>query len=805
MSDSPEITYARNLDDLTSALDGLDRPGDYVATGTIDTAPPLIEVEGVGILSIPVPPEQARALAAAAEKAPYGRGDQTLIDESVRKVRQLAPSAVRLGGKKWPAALQNILAAATVGLGRPEGSLQADLYKLLVYEPGGFFLAHRDTEKAPGMLGTLIIVLPSAHAGGELIVRHDGRENTLDLRTLDPGELPYAAFYADCEHEVRPVTEGHRVCLVYNLIMTTGKKRPPVPDARPHIEAAAEALRAWKARKDRSQKIVYLLEHLYTEAALSFDALKGADAIHAQVLFDAAESAGCLPHLAMVHIEESGSAEYTGEYIPGGKRWSRWDDDDDLDDDSGLEVGEVCDENRYIAQWRDADDNPLDYGKIPLEEGEVLPEGALDEEEPDETHFTEATGNAGASFERTYLRAAVVIWTEEDADLICASAGPEAALTRLEQRVEEARAGRRAAAAQATKIATYAQENWSDYVWSKEIYARFLQALALLGDPTVLMEYGLPRLDKAYSRACNPALRLWAEAAGTQAFAHVLAILPKEHSLSAALMELWCELAELWNERTDARGPLAGLLQETFPVLGEEPDDPYYDPAYTYLRPPSPREAYEPALFIRFIRCLEAWHEPEDLRAFLMMVDMTETMFPPDDLILPALEQISEGTLGAITDDSLDTLWQTCAGCWLHRSATPPAPPTNWTLPLTERQLKGLRADLKAFALDPEKKEMRFRAAAAERHELERIIAERELDMTRKTEERGRPYTLVCTKTRGPYERACRQYEKDLASMKRLLRLPAAQHPANTTLATRLTAALQVGNAPVPPPATDSE
>lgn len=28
----------------------------------------------------------------------------------------------------------------------------------------------------------------------------------------------YAAFYADCEHEVLPVTSGYRLTLVYNLV-----------------------------------------------------------------------------------------------------------------------------------------------------------------------------------------------------------------------------------------------------------------------------------------------------------------------------------------------------------------------------------------------------------------------------------------------------------------------------------------------------------------------------------------------------------------------------------------------------------
>jgi len=95
------------------------------------------------------------------------------------------------------------------GLG-VSGPVAAELYKLLVYDQGSFFVSHRDTEKAPGMFATLVIVLPSISAGGELVVRHKGREARLDLRCNEPSEAAFAAFYADCVHEVLPVTEGCR-------------------------------------------------------------------------------------------------------------------------------------------------------------------------------------------------------------------------------------------------------------------------------------------------------------------------------------------------------------------------------------------------------------------------------------------------------------------------------------------------------------------------------------------------------------------------------------------------------------------
>src|SRR5207249_2848272 len=105
-----------------------------------------------------------------------------------------------------------------------------------------FFVAHRDTEKEEGMFGTLVIVLPALHRGGELVVKHSGREVTVDLSSKEVSDLGLVAFYADCEHEVRPITEGHRVCLIYNLVQQGAKKAKEVPLSAPIY--ASEAIAA---------------------------------------------------------------------------------------------------------------------------------------------------------------------------------------------------------------------------------------------------------------------------------------------------------------------------------------------------------------------------------------------------------------------------------------------------------------------------------------------------------------------------------------------------------------------------------
>lgn len=66
-------------------------------------------------------------------------------------------------------------------------------------------------------MGSLVVCLPCVHNGGQLAVRHAGRETIFDWSSISASSIQWAAFFSDCEHEVLDVTEGHRVTLTYNL------------------------------------------------------------------------------------------------------------------------------------------------------------------------------------------------------------------------------------------------------------------------------------------------------------------------------------------------------------------------------------------------------------------------------------------------------------------------------------------------------------------------------------------------------------------------------------------------------------
>ena len=163
-----------------------DVPGSTCAGGKAGELPmPGLTISGIkgltGPLPLPLNGAVAQQVAAAAQQAPHGKGMKTVVDTSVRNTLQIDPSRVGFLNPAWQPALDGLVAKVAEELGVPARSVRCELYKALLYEKGGFFKPHRDTEKAGGMFATLVVQLPSSFSGGEFVVRHGGEERTFTL------------------------------------------------------------------------------------------------------------------------------------------------------------------------------------------------------------------------------------------------------------------------------------------------------------------------------------------------------------------------------------------------------------------------------------------------------------------------------------------------------------------------------------------------------------------------------------------------------------------------------------------------
>ena len=284
---------------LKKLLDVIDPAGSFATSGTF-ALPGLsakIEIASVGTIGLPLHPVLAKYMKdTVAEKAPFGRGPETLLDESVRKAWQIDPSQVTMTG--WKDTVSNVVKEACYELGISNENVQnlgieAHLYKVLLYEKGGHFKAHKDTVKQEGMFGTLVFQLPSVFEGSDSVVSHRGETKRFKISEDCETTSQYMAFYGDCEHEIMPVTEGWRFCLVYNLVVTKPHPTGVVPDGS-QLESMVKKLEIeaakWKASP--TGKLGYCLDHEYTLDSLDFGKLKGRDAVVMSALRHAKDDAG---------------------------------------------------------------------------------------------------------------------------------------------------------------------------------------------------------------------------------------------------------------------------------------------------------------------------------------------------------------------------------------------------------------------------------------------------------------------------------------------------------------------------------
>ncbi|PVH99885.1 hypothetical protein DM02DRAFT_628995 [Periconia macrospinosa] len=169
-------------------------------------------------------------LLAACEPASFGYKGKDVLDESYRKATKLDESAFSVSLCPYKLGIIDTIAQMLLpnaGGGIRTKGVKAELYKLNVYAaPSGFFKSHVDTPRSKTQFGSLVVSLPCYHEGGQLHVRHAGHFTKFDWGTASQvntkPSVHWAAFYSDCEHEVREVTKGHRVTLTYNLYYALG-------------------------------------------------------------------------------------------------------------------------------------------------------------------------------------------------------------------------------------------------------------------------------------------------------------------------------------------------------------------------------------------------------------------------------------------------------------------------------------------------------------------------------------------------------------------------------------------------------
>ncbi len=801
---------------LQQLLAGLGEASQFESVGQLPAILPGLEVKGVGPIGVPVTSRDAKRLMAKASQAPYGRGEATIVDTDVRRVWQLESSQFALRNAAWNEALAGVVDAVKRDLGI-RGKVTAELYKLLVYEKGSFFKPHRDSEKMPGMFGTLVVCLPSRHEGGTLILRHDGQVKKVDFGGKNAEfQTQYAAFYADCQHEITPVTAGHRICLVYNLAGAS-KKQPEAPHNAAAVAEAARLLKElFSAAPEPLSKLAIPFTHRYTEAGLDPKQLKGSDRARADVLIRAAQTLACQCYFALLTLHQGGSAAYGSfEY---GSLWGRrksygWYDDDVDDegdgDDPDAEFEEICEEQLTLEHWLDPEGQEQSFGTIHFDDHEIL--GLEDKEGWScEQEVHEATGNEGASMERWYRQAAVAIWPRDRHFHVLAAEGPASAIPALEKLAADSTTAEDLAVC--GQVANAIIENWQGHdPYTHGIRSHsgpMLRMLERIGDEKLAMRFLRDVFPESFNGSEGKALHGLCQHIGWKALAAAIQkFLSRQkpanyythlNQIVAICEHLCCDPPALSKERRAACVLIADELMKVVErwdkvrpsrwdddefdayEFGEDADD--FDAEESDIEPEGrpnddEREALELmrrgdkriGVVASMLRLLSAIGASKHLTTFLAHVLADTRHYDLRAVLIPDVKHLYAQTIStAAGRRAAARLLQHCLTELRAATAHPPQPPKDW-----KRESKlGCKCEdcvaLSRFLRDPTERVGRFPMNKQRRQHLHQQIDKHRCDVTHVTERKGSPQTLVCTKTQESYERRRRQYSDDQGALAEL-------------------------------------
>jgi len=250
------------------------------------------------------------------------------------------------------------------------------------------------------MFATVVIVLPSLHTGGELVLSHSNASKIFDFSSHSLLETAVMAWYTDVFHEVKPVLSGFRLALSFNLIRSTESSLavPRLSNIDSSIGELRTVLRKWKADKFSdtcNNKVAYMLSHQYSESELSRGekALKGGDAHLISYIRDVAEELGFVLALGNLELQISGQAEDTGYRCNYYKRRRGWyDDSEDEADADDVEMIEEDNRELSVTALYDLDGRRIASITTIVDE-DLIPADYFDGVQPDRKEYEGYMGN----------------------------------------------------------------------------------------------------------------------------------------------------------------------------------------------------------------------------------------------------------------------------------------------------------------------------------------------------------------------------------------------------------------------------
>lgn len=783
------------IDRIKQMLAGVGTSGSFATRHTAPVDALYFDVVDVGAVPLPLSHRTAAKLCKVARPARYGLRDKTLLDARVRDTWEVGKRQLKIDTRRWQRTLDPKLALIARDLGLPTGAkLRAELHNLLVYGPGQFFAPHQDSEKADGMLGSLIVLLPSDSNGGGLVIQH--HDEKVAYRG-SPNQIVLVAFYADCRHEVRPVTDGYRAALTYNLFLDG--KRHHRPAVKP-VDALADLVREYfgTPRPPRGQfwpaqgapeRLVYLLDHEYTQAGLSWRRLKNGDSVRAAQLREVARRLDCEIVLALADVHEMWSCEddygYDGHGYGRSRRgwYARGDDLDDSDRDAAADrtddytLIELCDSDIELRHWI----SPADKRVQPISDEVMNDEICFTKPSVDLKPFKSEhegyTGNAGNTVDRWYHRAAILLWPRTRTFAIRAKATPAWGIREIAKALAR---GKGDVAKQRLGEMLPFWNVVAPHEKAPGFIELVLQVAAELDDAqlaTALVEpISIEQITPKMTTCCADLLARYGLPWCSQVFEHWTTRDERHHDhgrRTTWLVSLPALCAPLCERRGEASELVRRISRAQWTWLAARIDQWVKPPLSSY----SMKTIIEASRPIVGLLATAASASDRDLQSMIVNRLTIERGYPIDGAMAVLRAGAPHG--GAML--GLVALHEDCTRTLGKLLSAPPRASGDWSIAIQLGCKCELCARLDRFLRSSSEQQLEWPLAKDRRAHVHGTITRHELPVNHVTRRTGSPYTLVLTKTRALFtadaaERAT--WARDLA----WLREVAKQFPTSRVL-----------------------
>lgn len=173
----------------------------YFLESDLNTFDIVVEVEGIGTVDLPLKKSSIEGLISCSSKAKFGWHEEAIQDENFRNTHEIVAEKLRVTIE--PSSMTRLLTSVREDLGLDKlRDLSPHLHNMLIYSPGQFFDMHQDSERINNVIATLVVVLPSTHIGGDLVIHHGAEQHVFSTENIEETAVKCIAFYADYMHKV---------------------------------------------------------------------------------------------------------------------------------------------------------------------------------------------------------------------------------------------------------------------------------------------------------------------------------------------------------------------------------------------------------------------------------------------------------------------------------------------------------------------------------------------------------------------------------------------------------------------------